>query len=244
VYSGRPERGANGCVVLGHVHSSQILWQDPLILYAGTSQGAHAAECGARGCYLVQVNDRAGGSAEFIPLAPVRWEVIHLDATGLGSPEGLLEIAEETCLDLGLEGQDLEAVVVRINVTGVGSKSLSDAMRPDGEIHELLAERLSGLPVPVFPESLRDLTSSGFDLESLKDEEGFLGEFLRLCRRSADDPESVRTLATEIQTDLLRRVGRSYISLEADPAQLLEDIPALSDRLHAAAEEVTSTFLN
>ncbi len=227
---------------LGHVHSSQILWQDPLILYAGTSQGAHAAECGARGCYLVQVNERAGSSAEFIPLAPVRWELIQLDATGLSSPERLLEVAEEKCLELALEGQDLEAVVVRISVTGVGSKSLSDSMRPDGEIHELLAERLSELPVPVFPESLRDLTSSGFDLESLKEEEGFLGEFLRLCGRSADDPDSVRELTTEIQTDLLRRVGRTYILPEAEPAQLLEDSSVLADRLHAAAEEVASTF--
>lgn len=227
---------------LGHVHSGQVLWEDPLILYAGTSQGAHAAECGIKGCYLVTVNERGSSSAAFVPLAPVNWEEVHLDATGLDSPERLLEVAEETCVGLVPAGQDLEAVVVRIHVTGVGSKHLSEVMKTNHEIQDLLVERLSELPVPVFPESLTDLTSSGFDIESLSEEEGFLGEFLRLCRRSADDPESIRELATEIQTDLLRRVGRSYVVPEVDPKQLLEDRTALSDCLQAAAEEVTSAF--
>ena len=55
---------------LGHVHSSEVLSQDPLILYPGTSQGAHINESGLRGCHLIVAQAGSAAVAEFIPLAP------------------------------------------------------------------------------------------------------------------------------------------------------------------------------
>ena len=75
-----------------------------------------------------------------------------------------------------------------------------------------MTERLSRLAVPVFPESLCDLTHPGFDLESMIDDEGFLPEFLRLCQKSNEDPEFIEELLREIQGELSKRVHRTYIA--------------------------------
>ena len=67
--------------LLGHVHSARVLSEDPLIFYPGATQGAHAGETGSKGCYMVSVNAGKKDATEFIPLAPVRWEKMELNAT-------------------------------------------------------------------------------------------------------------------------------------------------------------------
>ena len=82
---------------LGHVHSSEVLSQDPLILYPGTSQGAHINESGLRGCHLIVAQAGSAAVAEFIPLAPVCWLKVDLDVTECHSAEDLLDEAVALC---------------------------------------------------------------------------------------------------------------------------------------------------
>ncbi len=224
---------------LGHVHSARILSADPLILYPGAGQGAHVGETGSKGCYMISVKAGKKCAAEFIATAPVRWEKIELSATNLSEPEDLLGAMEEVCAGLAPEG--VEAVVVRINLTGTPSQQVSQAIK-SGEIYEILTERLPRLAVPVFPESVCDLTHPGFDLESIIDDEGFLPEFLRLCRRSSEDPHHIEDVIRELHLELSRRVHRSYIAVDADPMKLLDDRASLTALLTNAAEQVASTF--
>ncbi|HTY22630.1 MAG TPA: DNA repair exonuclease [Desulfomonilaceae bacterium] len=227
---------------LGHVHSARVLWEAPLILYAGTSQGAHAGETGPKGCYLVTVESGGKASEEFLPLAPVRWEKIELDATDAAAPEDLLESVETACAGLVPGPEQIEALVVRINLTGILSRHVAEAIRPDGEIHEMLAERMARLTVPVFPESFCDSTRPEFDPESIIEDEGFLPEFLRLCQTSMEDQTRIGDLVREIRLDLSKRVNRTYIDPDIDPLKLLEGKDALRDLINKAAEEVTSAF--
>ncbi len=225
--------------LLGHVHSARVLSEDPLILYPGATQGAHAGETGSKGCYMVTVNAKRETTVEFILLAPVRWENVELNATDMSEPEDLLDSAETACA--GLAREDIEALVVRINLTGVASGNIAHAAK-SGELYEVLTERLSRLAVPVLPESLCDLTHPGFKLESIIDDEGFLPEFLRLCQKSNENPEVMEELLREIQGELSKRVNRTYIHPEADPLKLLEDAGVLRALVNKAAEQVTSTF--
>jgi exonuclease SbcD len=224
---------------LGHVHSARILSADPLIFYPGAGQGAHAGETGSKGCYIVSVKAGKKGAAEFISLAPVRWDKIELNATNLSEPEDLLGSTEEACA--GLASEDVKAVVVRINITGTPSDHVSQAIK-SGEIYEILMDRLPRLGVPVFPESVCDLTHPGFDLGSMIDDEGFLPEFLRLCRRSSEDPYNIEDIIREVHLELSRRVHRSYIAEDADPMKLLENRASLTAFVTNAAEQVASTF--
>ncbi len=226
---------------LGHVHSPRILSADPLIFYPGAGQGAHAGETGPKGCYVVSVKAGKQGTTEFIPTALVRWEKIELDSTNLSEPEDLVGVTEEACAGLSPEDVDVKAVVVRINVTGNPSEQVSQAIK-SGEIYDILTERLPHLGLPVFPESVCDLTHPGFDLGSMIDDEGFLAEFLRLCRRSSENPSHIEDIIRELHLELSRRVHRSYIAADADPMKLLENRAYLETFVTNAAEQVASTF--
>jgi len=60
---------------LGHIHTRTELAREPWVVFPGNIQGRSVRECGPRGCYLVDVDDRGGASLAFEPLDTVRWEV-------------------------------------------------------------------------------------------------------------------------------------------------------------------------
>ena len=65
---------------LGHVHTRQVLRERaPTVVYPGNSQGRHPNETGARGVYLVEVDDTGSISLDFRPTDTVRWERVNID---------------------------------------------------------------------------------------------------------------------------------------------------------------------
>jgi len=229
--------------LLGHVHANSVLSDDPPVIYAGTSQGSHINESGPRGCYLVTVNAKGEADAEFISTAPVRWQKVDVDITGLSGEEEILDAVEDACGGLHSEDEFLEAFVVRINLRGGRAGDIGWSENGVIEVAELLTERLSRLPVPVFPESLRDFTRSVIDLDSLMKEEGFLAEFLKLCRRSAVDPESMEALIGPIEDELSRKQYRRYLRPDLDPGGLREDPEALAAFLEEVEQRIARMFL-
>ncbi len=154
-------------------------------------------------------------------------------------PENVLDAVEELCA--AVISENVEAMVARITLRGAPSAAVSRAIK-SGEIYEILAERLPRLAIPVFPETICDLTHPAFDLEVIIEDEGFLPEFLRLCRISSKDPNPIEDLIRELHLELSKRVHRSCIAPEADPLLLLENKNFLHDLVTNAAEQVTSTF--
>jgi DNA repair protein SbcD/Mre11 len=67
---------------LGHVHGWEVLGEAPLICYSGSLTGRTLRETGARGGLLVDLSDRENPRMEFRPLAPIRWEIVHVDDLG------------------------------------------------------------------------------------------------------------------------------------------------------------------
>ncbi|MEJ2718705.1 MAG: DNA repair exonuclease, partial [Deltaproteobacteria bacterium] len=152
---------------MGHVHLGTVLSEYPLILYAGTSQGAHVNETGARGCYVITVDGPGEAAAEFVPIAPVRWEKLELDVTDLSGEEDLLDALEDECGKLAPDDEGVEAVVARIHLKGHGTGQAQALAHGTSELADMLRERLARLPIPVFAESIRDATLSTIDLNAL-----------------------------------------------------------------------------
>lgn len=59
---------------LGHIHKAQVLYQDPLIQYAGTIQGRHCNELGDKGCFVVEIEKGQKTKNTFYSLAPIVWQ--------------------------------------------------------------------------------------------------------------------------------------------------------------------------
>jgi DNA repair exonuclease SbcCD nuclease subunit len=227
---------------LGHVHSPTALSEDPLIFYPGTSQGAHINESGSRGCYVVTL-DRGAPHLEWIDVAPVRWERIDLDVNDLSDEEHLLYLAEEECSKFGAQHGSLNAVVVRLNLTGQNSVQVARSTAQNNDFLELMSERLVSLPVPVFPESIRDSTRASIDLETLMAENGFLADCLKLCRRCALDSHLRNETLDWLQAKLSKNLNRRFLDSELDPDCLKNDPKAAAQLFERCAELLAGEFL-
>lgn len=74
---------------LGHIHLRQIMAEDPWVVYSGNTQGRHIRECGAKGCYVVTVDDLGRTTLDFEPLDVIRWEVCRVAVDELETAEEL-----------------------------------------------------------------------------------------------------------------------------------------------------------
>jgi DNA repair exonuclease SbcCD nuclease subunit len=226
---------------LGHIHAGTVLHEDPLVLYSGTSQGAHLAECGAKGCYLITLNSRGKNQHQFIPVAPVRWHVLDLDVTEVVDEENLLELAAKASHELSSPNDRTSAVVARINLRGSRARTLPNV--EGTEVQELIAELLADLSPPIFLESIRDVRATGIDLSVLLQEDGFLGEFLRLCKSTVPPSSERDAMLDQMYGELVGRVSPRYITQQIDPRRFQDDSEAFANCLNEIAGQISNQFL-
>ncbi|MGJ5820279.1 metallophosphoesterase family protein [Paludibaculum fermentans] len=104
---------------LGHVHNTQILCRDPYVVYPGNLQGRNIRETGAKGAYLVSVDDALRvEECAFVPLGSFQWQRLEVGLAGCGD---LAELHRrfEACLRAVVEsGADDQQVIVRVRFTG------------------------------------------------------------------------------------------------------------------------------
>lgn len=228
---------------LGHVHSPVILSEDPLVVYSGTPQGAHPKEAGPRGCYLIAAGGSGSASAEFIPIAPAVWETVVVDCSNASNDEEVLDAIEDARKDLGFRDEGLEAAVVSIELKEVGSAETLTSPHGREELLEILSERMSCYPVPLFPASisLPEAASSHIPL-SVHEEEGFVGDLLRLCREAGTNSGMAEELILPIDEELLKMISSRFIQGEARPRTLVQDRDRLAARLAEAQRLVVRAF--
>jgi len=111
---------------LGHIHIREIHHEHPHVVYPGNTQGRHVKETGAKGCYVVSVNDELEtSSCEFFALDSVRWQNLPVECSVLESEDELLEAIRDQLSD-SLREADGRLLAVRLTLTG------------NTQLHELL----------------------------------------------------------------------------------------------------------
>ena len=69
---------------LGHVHTREVVQEDPPVIFPGNIQGRHARETGEKGCYLIEVSeDLEVQEKKFQVLDQVRWEQVEVSLEGV-----------------------------------------------------------------------------------------------------------------------------------------------------------------
>ena len=77
---------------LGHVHTRDVMRKEaPSIVYPGNPQGRHPNELGARGVYLVEVNESGEIRLEFRAVDVIRWQRRELNIADLVDEQGMLD---------------------------------------------------------------------------------------------------------------------------------------------------------
>lgn len=110
---------------LGHIHNRRILADVPYVVYPGNTQGRHIRETGAKGCYLVTVDDRGRISAEFRPLDVFRWAECDVDCSAAVNGDEILDRFRLRLTEL-LAAADGLSLGVRV------------VLRGDTEFHQVL----------------------------------------------------------------------------------------------------------
>lgn len=148
---------------LGHVHTFELVSEDPPIVFPGNVQGRNIRETGAKGGVLVDVEDGVISRIEPVHFDVLRWARVTVDCTGCENMDdfqvrlrdGLVAARRDEAADRGL--------VVRVVLQGATplSAALVDAqsqLRDDARAHstaispDLWIEKVQVRTVP--PESV------------------------------------------------------------------------------------------
>lgn len=103
---------------LGHIHLRHIHHEKPYVVYPGNTQGRHIKEPGAKGCYLVTVDDDLEvNDTEFCPLDSVRWESIAIDCSEMEAEVDIYQAIRDK-LARALESAGDRLLAARLILTG------------------------------------------------------------------------------------------------------------------------------
>lgn len=79
---------------LGHIHKSEILSEEPPVIYPGNIQGRSRKETGDKGCYLVE-SYHGTWNYTFLPLHSFTYASIEVECNQIESPDQLEKVLEE-----------------------------------------------------------------------------------------------------------------------------------------------------
>ena len=237
--------------LLGHIHAPDALAGPRPMGYLGSAMGLDPGEPGPRGPWWISVRSPGHVDAEQVPLAPLRWEPLGVDATGIAEPEALHARTAEAVAALhdrlSAEGARPRAVGCRLRVTGRPEPGARLEGEPGTAGLARFQDERDG--IRYFVEGVRLATEPALDLERLaqgSDPLALLARRLLILRRPADDPERaelIRRARPELEA-LARR--RAFWDLEAgtlDETRIAEALERASrqalDALLAQGTEAT-----
>ncbi|RED56246.1 metallophosphoesterase family protein [Cohnella lupini] len=193
---------------LGHVHDRRVLSEYPHVVYAGNMQGRSIRETGGKGAYVVSVNEAGSIEMKFKDLADVLWREIPVSIEGMESEQQL-----KNRLLSALEAVRGEAggrpSVVRIKLEGRGM--LHERLLQPNVAEEWIEELREWLGEPeetdawIWPESIAVRTGGIVRLESVAEEEGFVGELIRGGLAATEHSDASRELLDEAMETLRKQ---------------------------------------
>ena len=225
---------------LGHVHTRRVLRQErPTVVYPGNPQGRHPNEPGARGVYLVDVDDYGGVSLDFRVVDVVRWETLLLDIGGLETEQALIDAANDLA-ESALEAAVGRSVLARLTLTGRGP--LHRWLRHPGTTDDLLEqfnERYINARSWLWCERIRLDTAAQVDREQVARREDFAGDLARLVGEQWDNPEALSEFRELLRPLYTNSNARQYLGNSALPSddELRELLAAAEDECLAGLVE-------
>ncbi|HTZ85964.1 MAG TPA: DNA repair exonuclease [Solirubrobacteraceae bacterium] len=102
---------------LGHVHTAEVIGQDPWIVFPGCPQGRGLRECGPKGVMVVEADGDHVTSVEAHAVDVVRWVDLNVDASGAAERDDALAHVREALMAV-LPTADGRILACRVVVEG------------------------------------------------------------------------------------------------------------------------------
>ncbi|MCK4398223.1 MAG: DNA repair exonuclease [Methanophagales archaeon] len=197
---------------LGHVHKKAIINDDnPLVIYPGNPQGLHPKETGARGCFLINVNENGEPTAEFIEVDSIRWFVEELSIDSLYTEQELISQIHN-CIEKIREEAEGRSSVCRIILTG--RSALHSSIARKGVLDDILKdtrEDEEGEKQFVWIESIGDNTNPEIDRKSLLEREDFIGDLVKLFEEFSHNETKIAELKESLEPLFTSPGGRKLL---------------------------------
>ena len=222
---------------LGHVHTRQVLSEErPTAVYPGNPQGRHPNESGARGVYLVDVDEHGHVNLDFRPMDTVRWERLILDIGSSETEQALLDQLHEL-VQHAVAGADGRSIVVRITLRGRGPMHNSlktSQFSPDRLVEQINDEWADQKPF-LWCERIVDETASEFDRAKRLEGSDFISDLLHMRDQSRNDDELLKRLSTGLDSLYSHRQYGQYLN-ESIP--IGDELVSLIDEAEAMAVDL------
>jgi DNA repair exonuclease SbcCD nuclease subunit len=208
--------------LLGHIHTPEVLCDDPLILYPGNIQGRHINENGPRGCYIIKIDTNRKISHEFRPVQNILWKQKEINIKDIMTAIELADLLSDKCEEeLSKLTNDEKGIVIRWKLTGSSplyhELTMTDKIE---EIKEILVERFFNQIPFIFPESIRLSIKPERKREDYLNQENFIGDFLKLAGKVENDDQMMNELLETLNQPFSNRTIRKYLE-EVNEEQLL-----------------------
>ncbi len=120
---------------LGHIHKRQIINESgPVMVYPGNPQGRDFGETGAKGCYLVEIDEDGKVNLEFIPVQIIRFEEIEIDLADEDKIDRIWDKIEKSRNSVEDYDENV-SYILRVNLTG--RTTLHAHLNKPGELEKL-----------------------------------------------------------------------------------------------------------
>lgn len=174
---------------LGHVHARRIVREEPRIVFAGNTQGRHVNEPGAKGCYVVTVEDGRLVDATFHPTDVLRWFAADVTLT---ESDGIEELNERVRAAIEDRRDEADGRFVAIRLDVRGPCACHHRLVDRGEREQVVAELrdLANAYHDVWIERIRFDTSAPVDVDRLRAGNDLVGELLRDVSGWLDAPDA------------------------------------------------------
>ncbi|WP_200341997.1 metallophosphoesterase family protein [Rhodovibrio sodomensis] len=213
---------------LGHIHAAQVLADGPVhAVYSGVLQGRSPkpSEQGAKGAYVVDVDDGRVSGLSFRPLDVVRFEQLTLDVADIADAGQLQDALQAAAADAA-EAADGRDLILRVELTGRGAvhRQLRQGAGAD-DLLQSLQEAGPGLGgAQVWWDRLIDRTAPPLDKDAIRRRGDFSAELLTRAEALLADADRLEAFLAAHARPTDRRLR-----------DLVADSDAASDRATLAA---------
>jgi predicted phosphodiesterase len=184
---------------LGHVHTADVIGEDPWIVFPGCPQGRGLRECGPKGVMMIETDVDHVISVEAHAVDVVRWADVAVDVTGAADREDVFSLVRQALAE-ALPSADGRTLACRVAVEGA-----CDAHRSLGAYPARLTDEVRALALDVGA-----------------------GEIWVACVQCATQPGVVAG-DLKARRDPIARLLVDARAATADTGQLSEQIPAITE---------------
>ena len=209
---------------LGHIHKRQVVWQKyPAVVYPGNPQGRDFGETGAKGCYMVEIDQNKTLDISFVPVQQIRFEELEIDLTGEDTINVLPGKIQEAVTGLN-DYEENTSYIIRISLTG--RTPLHSRFNRPGEMEQVLDFLNEGqLDQTHFTwiDSIEVNTKPVIDIDKIRERSDFPGEILNAIEQYESDSQKLKEWIESVDKEFSGQAKREIDGLsEEDHRQIIE----------------------